>query len=117
MNSFRIRMSTCKIALMIMLGTGILANFAVAAGIGELCSGSISLAEGQWARFAVDAPFMKDRLESRYAVVGMEGSDYWIEYEIAMPMGNGTTIMKVPDSGLAECGRSSEARNDAAPNG
>ncbi len=87
-----------------MLGVGFLTNFAVAAGIGELCSGSISLAEGQWARFAVDAPFMKDRLESRYAVVGTEGSDYWIEYEVAMPMGNGTTIMKVliPDWPNAE---------------
>ena len=87
-----------------MLGVGFLSNFAAAAGIGELCSGSISLSEGQWARFAVDAPFMKDRLESRYAVVGMEGSDYWIEYEIAVPMGNGTTIMKVliPDWPNAE---------------
>jgi len=87
-----------------MLGVGFLTNFATAAGIGELCSGSISLAEGQWARFAVDAPFMKDRLESRYAVVGTEGSDYWIEYEVAMPMGNGTTIMKVliPDWPNAE---------------
>ena len=87
-----------------MLGTGFLTTTAAAAGIGELCSGSISLSQGQWARFAVDAPFMKDRLESRYAVVGTEGSDYWIEYEIAMPMGNGTTIMKVliPDWPNAE---------------
>ncbi len=104
MNPLRIWISTCKIPLIIMLGAGFLTNFAAAAGIGELCSGSISLAEGQWARFAVDAPFMKDRLESRYAVVGTEGSDYWIEYEIAMPMGNGTTIMKVliPDWPNAE---------------
>jgi len=104
MNPFRIRMSNSKIVLIIMLGVGFLTNFATAAGIGELCSGSISLAEGQWARFAVDAPFMKDRLESRYAVVGTEGSDYWIEYEVAMPMGNGTTIMKVliPDWPNAE---------------
>jgi hypothetical protein len=92
---FRIRISTCKIALMTMLGTGFLSTFAAASGIGELCSGSIGLSDGQWARFAVDAPFMKDRLESRYAVVGTEGSDYWIEYEIATPMGNGSTIMKV----------------------
>lgn len=104
MNPFRIRISTCKIALMTMLGTGFLTTTAAAAGIGELCSGSISLSQGQWALFAVDAPFMKDRLESRYAVVGTEGSDYWIEYEIAMPMGNGTTIMKVliPDWPNAE---------------
>lgn len=95
MNPFRIRISTCKIALMTMLGTGFLTNFAAAVGIGELCSGSISLAEGQWARFAVDAPFMKDRLDSRYAIVGTEGSDYWMEFEIAMPMGNGSVIMKI----------------------
>jgi hypothetical protein len=80
---------------MIMLGAGFLTTTAVAAGIGELCSGSISLSDGQWARFAVDAPFIKDRLDSRYAIVATEGSDYWMEYEIATPMGNGSTIMKV----------------------
>ncbi len=95
MNPFRIRIGTSKIVLLIMLGAGLLTNFATAADIGELCSGSISLADGQWARFAVDAPFIKDRLDSRYAIVGTEGSDYWLEYEIAVPMGNGTTIMKV----------------------
>ena len=95
MDPFRIRMSTSKIVLIAMLGAGLLTNFAAAAGIGELCSGSISLSDGQWARFAVDAPFIKDRLDSRYAIVGTEGSDYWLEYEIAVPMGNGTTIMKV----------------------
>jgi hypothetical protein len=89
------RISISKIVLMIMLGAGFLPSFGAAASIGEFCSGSISLSEGQWARFAVDAPFIKDRLDSRYAIVGMEGSDYWLEYEIAVPMGNGTTIMKV----------------------
>jgi hypothetical protein len=88
-------MSTSKIVLMVMLGAGFLMNFAAAAGIGELCSGSISLSEGQWARFALDAPLIKNRIDSRYAIVGTEGSDYWLEYEIATPMGNGTTIMKV----------------------
>ena len=58
---------------MIMLGTGFFPTFAAAAGIGELCSGSISLTDGQWARFAVDAPLIKDRLDSRYAIVGTEG--------------------------------------------
>ena len=38
---------------------------------------------------------MKNRLESRYAIVGSEGSDYWMEFEIATPMGMGTIIMKV----------------------
>jgi hypothetical protein len=94
MSPFRIRIITCKIVLVMMLGTGFFPTFA-AAGIGELCSGSMSLTDGQWARFAVDAPFIKDRLDSRYAIVGTEGSDYWMEFEIATPMGNGSTIMKV----------------------
>lgn len=80
---------------MIMLGTGFFPTITAASGIGELCSGSISLSDGQWARFAVDAPFIKNRLDSRYAIVGTEGSDYWMEFEIATPMGNGSTIMKV----------------------
>ncbi len=78
-----------------MPGIGLLPTMATASGVGELCSGSVSLSDGQWARFAVDAPFMKDRLDSRYAIVGTEESDYWMEYEIATPMGNGSTIMKV----------------------
>ena len=90
-----IRISACKIALMMMLGTVFFPTFAAAANIGDLCSGSISLTDGQWARFAVDAPLIKDRLDSRYAIVGTEGSDYWMEFEIATPMGNGSTIMKV----------------------
>ncbi len=78
-----------------MLGISLLPTMATASGIGELCSGSLSLSDGQWARFAVDAPFMKDRLGSRYAIVGAEGADHWMEFEIAMPMGNGKTIMKI----------------------
>ncbi len=80
---------------MMVLGAGFLPTFAATSGIGELCSGSMSLSDGQWARFAVDAPFIKNRLDSRYAIVATEGSDYWMEYEIATPMGNGSTIMKV----------------------
>lgn len=80
---------------MMILGAGFFPTLAAASGIDELCSGSTSLSEGQWARFAVDAPFIKERLDSRYAIVAMEGSDYWMEYEIATPMGNGSTIMKV----------------------
>lgn len=95
MSPFQIRNFTCKIVLMIMLGTGFFPTIAAASGIGELCSGSIGLSDGQWARFAVDAPFIKNRLDSRYAIVGTEGSDYWMEFEIATPMGNGSTIMKV----------------------
>ena len=80
---------------MIRLGTGFFPTITAASGIGELCSGSISLSDGQWARFAVDAPFIKNRLDSRYAIVATEGSDYWMEFEIATPMGNGSSIMKV----------------------
>ena len=80
--------------LIIVFGASLFPTFA-AAGTGELCSGSISLSEGQWAQFAVDAAFMRNRLESRYAIVGSEGSDYWMEFEIATPTGMGTTIMKV----------------------
>ena len=65
-----IRISACKIALMMMLGTVFFPTFAAAANIGDLCSGSISLTDGQWARFAVDAPLIKDRLDSCYAIVG-----------------------------------------------
>ena len=95
MSPCRIRINTRKIALMIMLGTGFFPTFSAAASIGELCNGSISISDGQWARFAVDAPLIRDRLDSRYAIVGTEGSDYWMEFEIATPMGNGSTIMKV----------------------
>jgi hypothetical protein len=80
--------------LLIVLGIGLLPTLAAASGASELCSGSINLTEGQWARFAVDAPFIVERLESRYAIVGSEGSDYWMEFEIATPMGNGNVIMK-----------------------
>jgi hypothetical protein len=93
----------CFRTLLIVIGIGFLPAFA-AAGVGELCSASLALSEGQWARFAVDAPFIAERLESRYAIVGSEGSDYWMEFEIATPMGNGNVIMKVliPDWPYAE---------------
>jgi hypothetical protein len=81
--------------LMIVLVTCFIASNSAASGLAELCNGSTSLSEGQWASFAVDAPFMAERLDSRYAIVGKEGSDYWMEFEVAMPMGNGKTIMKI----------------------
>jgi hypothetical protein len=81
--------------LVSILGTALMPAFAAASGVSELCSGSISLSDGRWARFAVDAPFLKDRLESRYAIVGTEVGHYWVEFEVATPMGNGSTIMKV----------------------
>lgn len=81
--------------LIVVFGASFLANLAAASGAGELCSGAVSLANGQWARFAVDAPFLKERLDSRYAIVGTEAGHYWMEFEVATPMGNGSTIMKV----------------------
>jgi len=81
--------------LVTIVGTALMPAIAGASGAGELCSGSMSISEGQWAQFAVDAPFLKDRLDSRYAIVGTEGTDYWMEFEIAMPMGSGKTIMKI----------------------
>lgn len=73
-------------------------NFAIpasASDIEELCRGSAGLTIGQWARFAVDAPLLKSRVENRYAIVGSEGDHYWLEFEAAMPMGAGATVMKI----------------------
>jgi len=77
------------------LGFACFANPAVASDIEELCSGSAGLTNGQWARFAVDAPFMKKRVENRYAIVGSEADYYWMEFEAGMPMGMGATVMKI----------------------
>ena len=55
--------------LMIVFLSGFFASSTAASGLAELCSGSISLSEGQWASFAVDAPFLAERLDSRYAIV------------------------------------------------
>jgi hypothetical protein len=95
MNRVRNLKIASKIALTIVFGGGFFTTIAAASGIGDLCSGSISLSVGQWARFAVDAPLMRERIDSRYAIVGMEGDHYWMEYEVAAPMGNGSTIMKI----------------------
>jgi hypothetical protein len=95
MNNLRMRMTDASILRTIVLGSCFCMASAAASGIGELCTGSTGLSDGQWARFAVDAPFMRERLDSRYAIVGTEGSDYWMEFEVAMPMGNGSTIMKI----------------------
>lgn len=70
-------------------------NTPVAADIGELCSGSTGLLDGQWARYATDAPLMKERVESRHAIVGMEAGHYWMEFEAVTPMGSGAVIMKI----------------------
>ncbi len=95
MNRVRNLKMTSKIALTTVLGCGFFTTYAAASGIGELCSGSSNLSDGQWARFAVDAPFMRERLDYRYAIVGMDEDHYWMEFEMGIPMGDGSTIMKI----------------------
>lgn len=80
---------------MVSLGTGFPAEPSFASDIEQLCSGAVELTEGQWANYAVDAPFMKDKLNNRYAIVGTEGDHFWMEYEAGMPMDNGAMVMKV----------------------
>ncbi len=82
-----------------LVAVGVLAGFvspATAADVSALCSGSGNLSNGIWAKFATDAPFMQEKVEGRYAVVGEEGGLYWLEYEVGMPMGGGAAVvMKV----------------------
>ncbi len=77
------------------LGFACFAIPAVAVDIEELCSGSVDPTIGQWARFAVDAPLMKQRVENRYAIVGSEADHYWMEFEAGLPMGMGAMVIKV----------------------
>ena len=81
------------------VGVGLVAERSVASDIERLCSGSVELTDGQWASYAVDAPFMKEKLSNRYAVVGTESDHFWMEYEAGMPMGNGAMVMKILISG------------------
>jgi len=66
-----------------------------ASDIGGLCSGSVALTNGQWAEYATDAPFMKERVKSRPAIVGTEAGHFWMEFEASMPVGSGAMIMKI----------------------
>ncbi len=88
-------MRTYRLILLTGLGFACFANPAFAVDIEGLCSGSIDLTEGHWARFAVDAPLMKQRIENRYAIVSLEDQHYWMEFEAGLPMGMGATVMKV----------------------
>ena len=38
---------------------------------------------------------MKNKVEYRYAIVGMEAGNYWLEYEAAVPTGQGSIVMKI----------------------
>jgi hypothetical protein len=95
MNAYGKGMRIYGLILLLGLGFSCFAIHTTASDIEELCNGSGGLTNGQWARYAVDAPNMKDRVESRLAIVGSEAGDYWLEFEAAMPMGIGATVMKI----------------------
>ena len=99
MNNDALSVKNTVFVLISSLALACLAAPAVASDVGGLCSGSLGLTTGQWARYATDAPLMKERMKSRYAIVGMEADHYWLEFEAAMPMGNGAMIIKllIPD--------------------
>lgn len=92
-------MRNSVLVLVSILGMTCLDALTAASDVSGLCSGSASLSNGQWARYAADAPFMKEKVESRYAIVGTEAAHYWMEFEAAMPMGNGAMIFKFLISG------------------
>ena len=88
-------MRTTVLLLALSLGVAFHARPATASDIGGLCSGAAVLSEGQWASYAVDAAFMRNKVEYRYAIVGMEADHYWFEYEAAVPTGQGSIVMKI----------------------
>lgn len=81
--------------LALSLGVGFQAVPAAASNVEALCSGAIALSDGQWAGYAVDAALMRDKQKYRYAVVGTEAGNFWLEFEAAMPMGQGAVVMKI----------------------
>jgi len=95
MNNPGIGLRMHYLILLTSIGFACFATPADASDIEALCSGSVDLINGQWARFAVDAPLIKKRVENRYAIVGSEADHYWMEFEAGMPMGMGTTVMKI----------------------
>ncbi len=81
---------------MLVFSLGVAFDAAPAASdIEEFCSGAIGLSDGQWAGYAVDAAFMRDKQKYRYAIVGTEAGNYWLEYEATLPLGNGAIVMKI----------------------
>jgi hypothetical protein len=95
MNNTLKRARVLHLIVLTSLGFACFAIPAVAVDIEELCRGSAGLTNGQWARFSVDAPLMKQRVENRYAIVGSEAGHYWMEFEAGLPMGMGATVIKV----------------------
>jgi hypothetical protein len=95
MNNFSKEVSSSVLLLALSLGVGFQAAPAAASNVEALCSGAIALSDGQWAGYAVDAPLMRDKQKYRYAVVGTEAGNFWLEFEAAMPMGQGAVVMKI----------------------
>jgi hypothetical protein len=95
MNNTRKAMRNYALILLNGLWVACIASPVAAGDIEGLCDGSAGLINGQWARFAVDAPLMKKRVENRYAIVGSEAGHYWMEFEAGIPMGMGASVMKV----------------------
>ena len=88
-------MNKPSLLLALSLGIAFQSTTATAADVQGLCSGAVGLSDGQWASYAVDAAFMRDKQKHRYAIVGMEGDHYWMEYEATVPTGLGAIVMKV----------------------
>ena len=95
MNNPRNDVNTFVFLLAISLGVGFQAAPAAASNVDAQCRGAIALSDGQWAGYAVDAPLMRDKQKYRYAVVGTEAGNFCLEYEAAMPMGQGAVVMKI----------------------
>ena len=91
MNPFTRRLLLATVASM--LCTSAMA----ASDLGGLCDGTQQVTVGEWAKFATDVPFLADKLEARYAIVGTEAFDgkdhYWLEVDI--PTGAGSMIMQL----------------------
>lgn len=81
--------------------TFVLTVFAVpvaGSDISEICAGLADPAPGQWAKYRSDG-FGNQHFEARYAIVGKESVDgtdhYWFEYEMPMPVGDMSIILKL----------------------
>jgi hypothetical protein len=64
----------------------------------DVCASLADPAPGQWATYRVDG-FGNEQFEARYAIVGKESVDgvdhYWFEYEMPMPVGDMSIILKL----------------------
>ena len=95
MNDHRANLNISVLLLALSLGVAFHARPASASDIDGLCSGAVALSDGQWASYAADAAFMRNKVEYRYAIVGMEADHYWFEFESAVPTGQGSIVMKI----------------------